>query len=65
MKHIYLAAVHPSTRPSLSGMFSGRVDREWARHHHPKWVAREEAAEQPAAEASQVAAVAGKLTADN
>src|SRR5579883_841146 len=63
--HIYLAAVHPSTRPSLSGMFSGRVDREWARHHHPKWVAREEAAEQPAAEASQVAAVAGKLTADN
>lgn len=41
--HIYLAALHPTTRPGLSGMFSGRVDRAWARHHHPKWVAREEA----------------------
>ena len=43
--HIYLAALHPSTRPGLSGMFSGNVDRAWARHHHPKWVAEEEGAQ--------------------
>jgi formate dehydrogenase subunit gamma len=59
--HIYLAAVHPTTRPSLSGMFSGRVDRDWARHHHPKWVAGEESA----AGAQQVSAIAGKLPVDN
>ncbi len=48
--HIYLAALHPTTRPGLSGMFSGQVDRAWARHHHPKWVAREEAvSNQPSA----------------
>jgi len=41
--HIYLAALHPTTRPGLSGMFSGYVDRVWVRHHHPKWVAQEEA----------------------
>lgn len=40
--HIYLAALHPTTRPGLAGMFSGNVDRNWARHHHPKWVAEEE-----------------------
>lgn len=47
--HIYLAALHPTTRRGLPGMFSGRVDRAWARHHHPKWVEQEEAAiHQPA-----------------
>jgi formate dehydrogenase subunit gamma len=43
--HIYLAALHPTTRPGLSGMFSGYIDRTWARRHHPKWVAQEEARE--------------------
>ena len=43
--HIYLAALHPTTRPGLSGMFSGYVDHAWARRHHPKWVAQEEARE--------------------
>lgn len=48
--HIYLAALHPTTRPGLSGMFSGYVNRAWARHHHPKWVAQEEAiSDQPSA----------------
>jgi formate dehydrogenase subunit gamma len=56
--HIYLAALHPTTRPGLSGMFTGIVDRDWARHHHPKWVAEEEAT------SSQPAAVNTKLTAD-
>jgi formate dehydrogenase subunit gamma len=35
--HLYLAAVHPSTRHSLRGMLTGRVRRDWARRHHPKW----------------------------
>ncbi len=42
--HIYLAALHPTTRPGLSGILSGNVDRAWARRHHPKWVADEETA---------------------
>lgn len=41
--HIYLAALHPTTRPGLAGIFGGRVSRAWARLHHPKWVAEEEA----------------------
>lgn len=44
--HIYLASLHPSTRPGLSGMLGGRVDRAWARKHHAKWVAEVEADEQ-------------------
>ena len=35
--HIYLAVVNPDTRVGLSGMFTGHVDREWARHHYAKW----------------------------
>jgi formate dehydrogenase subunit gamma len=35
--HIYLAVVHPSTRPSLGGMLDGRVDAAWAAAHHPRW----------------------------
>ena len=35
--HIFLAAVHPSTRHVLTGMLDGRVGREWAATHHPRW----------------------------
>ena len=35
--HLYMAVVNPDTRLGLSGMFSGRVDREWAKHHYAKW----------------------------
>jgi cytochrome b subunit of formate dehydrogenase len=35
--HVFLALVFPPTRPSLRGMLSGAVDREWAVHHHPHW----------------------------
>ena len=35
--HIYMAVVNPGTRVGLSGMFSGRVDREWAKHHYNRW----------------------------
>ncbi|MGE0228435.1 MAG: formate dehydrogenase subunit gamma [Dehalococcoidia bacterium] len=37
--HVYLAVAHPSTRESLRGMTRGVVRREWARRHHPGWVA--------------------------
>jgi formate dehydrogenase subunit gamma len=35
--HVYLAALHPPTRPALGGMLDGRVDAEWAATHHPRW----------------------------
>jgi formate dehydrogenase subunit gamma len=37
--HVYLAVVHPATRPALRGMTLGSVDREWAEHHHADWIA--------------------------
>jgi formate dehydrogenase subunit gamma len=39
--HIALAAVHPATRPALTGMVRGRVDRRWAAAHHPRWIPAE------------------------
>jgi formate dehydrogenase subunit gamma len=35
--HIFMATVNPDTRVGLSGMISGRVNREWARHHYRHW----------------------------
>ena len=35
--HVFLALVHPSTRPALAGILGGRVDRRWAAEHHPRW----------------------------
>jgi formate dehydrogenase subunit gamma len=40
--HIFMAVVNPSTRPALRGMTLGWVDRDWAVHHHPRWVRRVE-----------------------
>ena len=40
--HLYMAVIHPPTRPALRGMLSGRVDRAWAREHHARWVDRAE-----------------------
>jgi formate dehydrogenase subunit gamma len=37
--HLYLAVIHPTTRHALRGMTRGTVDEEWARRHHPEWVA--------------------------
>jgi formate dehydrogenase subunit gamma len=45
--HVYLAAVHPPTRPALGGMLDGRVDERWAAEHHPRW--RPEARDREAA----------------
>ena len=35
--HIYMALINPDTRVGLSGMLSGYVDRQWARHHYGRW----------------------------
>lgn len=35
--HIFMATVPRDTRTALQGMFSGLVDRQWARHHHARW----------------------------
>ncbi len=35
--HIFMAVVNPSTRIGLSGMVTGWVDREWAKHHYRRW----------------------------
>jgi formate dehydrogenase subunit gamma len=48
--HFYLAVLNPGTRPALRAMFTGDVDLDWARHHHPLWAdgaARTEAARAP------------------
>lgn len=36
--HLFLALLNPSTRPALRGMVLGAVRRDWARHHHRRWV---------------------------
>jgi formate dehydrogenase subunit gamma len=43
--HIFMAVVNPATRHALRGMTLGSVNRDWARHHHERWVAEVEAAE--------------------
>jgi formate dehydrogenase subunit gamma len=35
--HIYMSVVNRSTRHALRGMLTGKVDREWARKHYPRW----------------------------
>ena len=35
--HIFMATINPDTRVGLHGMFSGHVDRHWAKHHYPRW----------------------------
>jgi formate dehydrogenase subunit gamma len=35
--HIVMATINPGTRIGLSGMITGWVDREWAKHHYRRW----------------------------
>jgi len=37
--HLYLVAVHPLMRESITAMFEGTVTEEFAREHHGKWLA--------------------------
>jgi len=41
--HLYLAVLHRSTRRGLRGVLDGHVDRAWAAHHYPLWLAEEDA----------------------
>jgi formate dehydrogenase subunit gamma len=41
--HIYLAILHPATRPAFRGIVLGSVDRAWAEEHHGRWVAQVDA----------------------
>ena len=38
--HVYLALLHPPTRPALRGIVTGSVRQEWAERHHSKWIPR-------------------------
>jgi formate dehydrogenase subunit gamma len=44
--HVYLAMIHPSTRPALRGITRGSVRRDWAEEHHAEWVAAVDAREE-------------------
>ena len=35
--HLYMALVNPTTRHAMRGMLTGKVNREWARKHYPRW----------------------------
>ncbi len=35
--HLFMAMINPETRVGLSGMISGFVDRQWAKHHYARW----------------------------
>jgi len=37
--HIFMAVINPGTRPALRAMVRGDVDRDWAAHHHARWLA--------------------------
>lgn len=43
--HLYLAVIYLRTRHALRGMTQGTVREDWAREHHPKWVAELEEAD--------------------
>jgi len=47
--HLYMAVVNPATREALRGITTGRVDAEWASHHHAAWMAGPDGATPPAA----------------
>ena len=45
--HVFMAVLNPGTRHALRGMTLGEVDREWAEHHHPLWVASVDREDRP------------------
>jgi formate dehydrogenase subunit gamma len=48
--HLFLATLHPRTRPALRGMLDGWVPADWAACHYPGWAAN--APRQPPTEPS-------------
>jgi formate dehydrogenase subunit gamma len=53
--HILMATVNPDTRVGLSGMITGWVDREWARHHYHRWYQQQFGHQESAGSAGRVA----------
>lgn len=53
--HLYLAVVHPATRPALRGMTAGRVAAAFAREHHAAWTPEPERPWRPSTRARVVA----------
>ena len=51
--HKFMALINPETKIGLSGMFSGYVDRKWAKHHYAKWY-REHFEESPIPASTQI-----------
>jgi formate dehydrogenase subunit gamma len=51
--HIFMATVNKDTRPGLSGMVSGVVDRTWAKHHYRLWYREHHEAAEVAARAAE------------
>ena len=45
--HLFMALINPSTRVALPAVFSGRVPREYAAHHHGAWLAEVEGTSPP------------------
>jgi formate dehydrogenase subunit gamma len=37
--HLYLALIHPFTKPAITAMINGYITRAYARGHHPLWLA--------------------------
>jgi formate dehydrogenase subunit gamma len=35
--HLYMALFNADSRQALPGMFTGLVERKWAKHHHGRW----------------------------
>ncbi len=46
--HVYLALIHPFTKPAITAMLTGYVTRAYARGHHPRWLAELEEQERQA-----------------
>ncbi len=57
--HKFMALVNPETRIGLSGMITGFVDRQWAKHHYTNWY-REHFEESPALALAQKSDVAAE-----
>lgn len=47
--HIFMATVNPDTRVGLTGMISGFVDRQWAKHHYRRWYEEHHGTSEPVA----------------
>ncbi|HWI65299.1 MAG TPA: cytochrome b/b6 domain-containing protein [Symbiobacteriaceae bacterium] len=40
--HLYLALIHPFTKPAITAMIDGYITRTYAAGHHPRWLAEVE-----------------------